>query len=109
MEKSKVAETEKGEPGKEQIKNMLIILFDIKGVVDKNSSWQAKQSSPHTTVKFYDDCVIMCKDFAWNFVDERTGCCIMTTYCLTLPFHQGIFDQKHDCRLHSLNFFCFSY
>jgi hypothetical protein len=28
----------------------------------------------------------MCEDFAPNFGDKRTGCCITTTYHLTLPF-----------------------
>jgi hypothetical protein len=28
----------------------------------------------------------MCEDFAPNLGDKRTGCCITTTYCLTLPF-----------------------
>jgi hypothetical protein len=30
--------------------------------------------------------VKMCKDVALNFDNKRTGCCIMATYCLTLPF-----------------------
>jgi hypothetical protein len=55
---------------KSKLKSMLIIFFDIKGIVQKNSSWQAKQSIPHTTVMFYGDCVKMCKDFAQNFGDK---------------------------------------
>jgi hypothetical protein len=55
-----------------------------RGLFTKNSSWQAKQSM-HTTVTFYSDCVKMCEDFALNFGDKRTGCCIMTMHCLTLP------------------------
>jgi hypothetical protein len=41
----------------------------------------------------------MCKDFAPNFGDKRTGCCI-TTHCLTLPFSPGNFfyQKQHDCR-----------
>jgi hypothetical protein len=27
----------------------------------KNSSWQAKQSVPHTTVIFYGDCMKICE------------------------------------------------
>jgi hypothetical protein len=49
-----------------------------------NSSWQAKQSFLHTTVTFYDDCMKMCEDFAPNFGDKGTGCCITTTYHVTL-------------------------
>jgi hypothetical protein len=33
---------------KSKVKIMLIIVFDIKGLFTKNSSWQAKQSIPHT-------------------------------------------------------------
>jgi hypothetical protein len=51
-----------------------------------NSSWQAKQSTLHTAVTFYGDCLKMLEDFAPNFGDKRTGCCITTTHCLTLPF-----------------------
>jgi hypothetical protein len=36
----------------------------------------------------------MCKDFALNFDDKRTGCCVMTTHCLTLPFLPGNFLPK---------------
>jgi hypothetical protein len=39
----------------------------------RNSSWQAKQSIPYTTVTFYGDCVKMYQDFALNFGDKRTG------------------------------------
>jgi hypothetical protein len=40
----------------------------------------------------------MCEDFTPNFGDKRTGCCITTTHCLTLPFSPGKFDQKQqDC------------
>jgi hypothetical protein len=65
----------------------------------KNSSRQAEQSIPHTTVKFYGDCVKMYEDFAPNFDDKRTGCCITTTHLLTLPFSLGNLGQKqYDCR-----------
>jgi hypothetical protein len=41
---------------KNKVKSMLIIFFDIKGIVlTKNSFWQAKQSIPHTTMTFYSD------------------------------------------------------
>jgi hypothetical protein len=60
--------------------------FGAKGFFTKNSSWQAKQSFPHTTVSFYYDYVKMCEDFAPNFSDERTGCCITTPHRPTLSF-----------------------
>jgi hypothetical protein len=51
-----------------KVKSMLIIFFDIKRIV------HAEQSVPHTTMKFYGDCVKMCEDLAPNFGDKRTGC-----------------------------------
>jgi hypothetical protein len=44
-----------------------------------NSPWQTKQSIVHTTVTLKGDCVKMGEDFAANFGDKRTGCCITTT------------------------------
>jgi hypothetical protein len=63
-----------------------------RGLFTKNSSWQAKQSSPHTTVKFYGNCEKMCEDFAPNFRDKRTVCCITTTNRLALP---SLADSEH--------------
>jgi hypothetical protein len=40
-------------------------------IITKNSSWQAKQSIPHTTVTFYGDCMKMCEDFAPNFGEQN--------------------------------------
>jgi hypothetical protein len=65
---------------------MLINFFDIKGFVHKKFTWQAKQTIPHITVTFYGDCARMCEDFAMNFGEKGTGCCIMTTHRLTLPY-----------------------
>jgi hypothetical protein len=42
-------------------------------------SQQAKQSIAHTAVTFYGDYMKMCKDFAANFGDKRTGRCVTTT------------------------------
>jgi hypothetical protein len=78
---------------KTKVKSMLIIFFDIKGFA-KNSSWQAKQPVPHTTVTFYGDCVKMCEEFASNFGDKITGCCISTPHHLTLPFFTREFLTK---------------
>jgi hypothetical protein len=60
---------------KSKVNRKLIIFFDI-----KNLSRQAKQSTPHTTVTFYEDCVRMCEDFTPNSGNKRTGCCIITTH-----------------------------
>jgi hypothetical protein len=65
-----------------------------RGLFTNNSSWQAKQSILHTTVTFYGEWVKMCEDFAPNFGDKRTSCC-MTTHRLTLPFS---LKKQHDCR-----------
>jgi hypothetical protein len=69
------------------------LLFSLtsRGLLTKNSSPQAKQSIQRTTVTFYGGCVKMCKDFAPNFGYKRTGCCIMKTHPLTLPFSPGNF------------------
>jgi hypothetical protein len=76
---------------KSKVKSMLIIFFDIKGIVKKNSYWQAKQSIPHTTVTFYSSCVKMCKDFSPNFGNRRTGRCITTMH--TSFFTRGFFSK----------------
>jgi uncharacterized protein YmfQ (DUF2313 family) len=44
-----------------------------RGLLTKNSSWQAKQSVPHTAVTFYANCMNMCEDFTQNFGNKRTG------------------------------------
>jgi hypothetical protein len=69
---------------------MLIIFFDIKGIVHKEFVL-ADQSILDTTVTFYSDCMKMCEDFDLNFGNKRTGCCIMTMHHLTLPFSPGNF------------------
>jgi hypothetical protein len=81
----------KGKQVKSKAKSVLNIFFDIKILF-----WQAKQTIPHTTVTFYGDCVEMCEDFTLNFGDKRTGCCIMTTHCLTLHFLPGNFFTKNN-------------
>jgi hypothetical protein len=58
-----------------------------RGLLTRNSSWKAKQSI------FY--ILLWLRFELWL---RKTGCCITTTHHLTLPFHQGIFDQKqHEC------------
>jgi hypothetical protein len=76
---------------------MFIIFFD-----SKNSSWQAKQLIPHTTVMFYVECLKMCKGFSPDFGDKRTGCYITTMHRLTLPFLPANFSQKQHDTTHSI-------
>jgi hypothetical protein len=79
---------------KTNVRGMLIIFFVIKGIVLKEFT----PAGQRVNSAFYCDCVKMCEDFAPNFGDKRTGCCIMTTSHLTSPLHQRIFNQKqHDC------------
>jgi hypothetical protein len=74
-----------------KVKSMFIIFFVISGIVHKEFVLAGQQSIPRTTMTFYGDFVSMCKDFAPNFGDKRTGCYIMTTHRLTLPFTPGNF------------------
>jgi hypothetical protein len=68
--KSKLTETEKGERGQEHCSSFSLT---SSGLLTKNSSWQAKESVPHTTVTSYGVFVKMCQDFAPKFDDKRTG------------------------------------
>jgi hypothetical protein len=60
----------------------------------KNSSWQAKHSIQH--IADNGDRVTMREDFAPNFGDKRTVCCITTTQHLTLPFSPVNFFMKSN-------------
>jgi hypothetical protein len=79
-------QTETGETGEEQSQEHAHnVSLTSRGLFINNSSWQAKQSIPHTTVMFYGDCVRMCKDFAPNFDN------ITTTHGLILSSSLGNF------------------
>jgi hypothetical protein len=71
------------------VKGMLIIFFDIKGTVHKESVLVGQTVNSTYYCDFYGDCVKMCGDFAQNLGDKRTGCCITITHCLTLPYSLG--------------------
>jgi hypothetical protein len=71
---------------KGKVKSILIIFFELNGNVHKEF-----ELISHTIVRFYGDCMKMCEDFAPNFGDEITGCCITTTHRLTLPLSPGNF------------------
>jgi hypothetical protein len=48
----------------------------------------------------------MCEDFAPNFGDKRTGCCIMKTHRLTFPFSPRIsFTQNNMNGVPNLPYF----
>jgi hypothetical protein len=78
--KVQLTETEKCETGeKKSQEHAHHFLFTSRGIFAKNSSWQAKQSIPHTTVTFYGDCVKICEDFASNFGDKELNVALQRT------------------------------
>jgi hypothetical protein len=56
---------------KGKVKSTLIVFFDTWRTAHKGP--QAKQSTAHTNVTFFDNCVKMCEDFALSYGDKRTG------------------------------------
>jgi hypothetical protein len=71
---------------KNKVKSVLIIFFDIKGIVHKEFVLKTQGSIPHTAVRCYGDCVTIFKDFVLKFGDKITGYCITTTYRLAFLF-----------------------
>jgi hypothetical protein len=72
---------------KNKVKSICIIFFDIKGIILKEFAMVGQTANS----AYYCDVLQrlkMCEDFAPNFGDKRTGCCI-TTHDLTLPFSPG--------------------
>jgi hypothetical protein len=43
---------------------------------------------------FYGNCVKMCVNFAPNFGEKETVCCILTMHRLTFPFPLGNFSKN---------------
>jgi hypothetical protein len=83
---------------KSKAKSMLIPLTS-RVLFTKNSSWQAKQSIPHTTLTFYGDCGKMCEHFAPNFDVKEMAVESQQRSVPHFLFYQKIFDLKqHDCR-----------
>jgi hypothetical protein len=69
---------------KSKFKGMLVIFFDVKGIVHKKFILSDQTVNSVYCCDFYDDYMKMCEDFALNFGDKRTGRCIMTMHPLAL-------------------------
>jgi hypothetical protein len=70
---------------------MLIIFFDMKVIVYKEFVLTGQTITSAYCCEVYGDCMKVCEDFAPNFDDKRTGCCITAMHRLTLPFSPGNF------------------
>jgi hypothetical protein len=80
---------------KSKVKSMLIIFFVVEVIIQKNSSWQAKQSFIHTTVMFYGDCVKLCNDFTPNFGEKL----LAVASCQHTFFSPGNFFTKSNMNI----------
>jgi hypothetical protein len=92
---------------KSKVKRMSIIFLTWRGLLTKNSSWQAKHSIPHTTVTFYGDCMKVCEDFVLNFGGKKLA--VVSWQSITLFFSLGNFWPKTtwlSCSTHP-TFLCF--
>jgi hypothetical protein len=65
----------------------------VRGPVAGVASAASKHAQSHREEA---ETVKMCEDFAPNFDDKITGCCITTTHRLTLPFSPGNFVTKNS-------------
>jgi hypothetical protein len=74
-----------------KVKSMLIIFFDIKGIVHKEFVLADQTVNSAYYADDYGNCMEMCEDFEPNVGDKRTGCCITITHRLTLTFSPGNF------------------
>jgi hypothetical protein len=108
--KSKLAKTEeRRDRWRAKSRACSSFCLTLRKLVANNSSCQAKQSIPHTTVMFYGYCVKIYEDFFANSGIKGTGCCIITMHHLTLPFSPGSFwPKQHDCHPTCILLFPFS-
>jgi hypothetical protein len=74
---------------KSKVKSMLVIFFDIGGIVHKEFVLAGQRVNKHPTVTFYGDCMKMYEDFALNFV-------ITTTNHLTISFFTREFFTRSN-------------
>jgi hypothetical protein len=86
--------TKKERQVKSKVKSMLIISFDIKGAVYKESILAGQTVNPTYYFYFYGDCATMCLVFDLKYADKSIGCCITTTHRLELPISAGSFLTK---------------
>jgi hypothetical protein len=92
MESPDSPSSEKMQLAKSKVMCMLIIFFDVKGIVHKE--FVLADQTVNSAYNFYGDCVKTCEDSAPNFGDKTTGCCITTTHRLTLSFFTREFLTK---------------
>jgi hypothetical protein len=78
-----------------EVKSILIIFFDIKGVANKEFAFADLTAILHLTPTLYDDRVQACEDFSPDFGDKQT-----IKHCLTLcpspgnSFYQRQYDRR---------------
>jgi hypothetical protein len=93
--KVKLIETKKGKTGEEHSQEHTYHFLCINVIFPKEFILAGQAvNSP-----YYWDCMKMCENFAPNFGDKRTCCCIATTHRPTLLFSTGNFfyQKQHDC------------
>jgi hypothetical protein len=71
---------------------MLIIFFDIKRILHKEFVLASQTVNSAYYCAVLHNCMKMCGP---NFGDKRTGCCIMTTHCLTLLFTRQLLTENN--------------
>jgi hypothetical protein len=83
---------------KSKVKSMLIVLFDIKGMVHKEF---VLAGQTFNSAHYCDVIQRLCENvrtFRPEFWRQNTACCITTTHRLRFPFSPGFFYQKqNDC------------
>jgi hypothetical protein len=72
-----------------QLNGMIISFPDMKGTVHNEFVLAGQTLHSAYYCDFYGNCVKIREDFAPNFGDRRTGCCIMAVHHLTIPPSPG--------------------